>query len=184
VALISEGNELLTAEKYAEARAKYEQALTTLPPEHHGNVLRGIARTLFAEDKVEPAIETLQRALTAEPGNVESLRLLVSLLYTAGREEEAATYRAQLPAGEKVDPTVLLNVGIKRYNDGKMEEALAEFERVVADNPTLPDAYYYRGLAHLALGNTAQAKVDFQKLLELDPAHGKAADAREFLKSL
>jgi tetratricopeptide (TPR) repeat protein len=184
VALIQEGNDLLTAEKFAEARAKYEQAITTLPEEHHAAVLRGVARTYFAEDKPEPAIETLKRTLELEPGNAETLQLLITLLYSVGREEEAKGYQAQLPAGAKVDATVLLNVGIKRYNDGNMEQALAEFERVVADNPELPEAYYYRGLAHLALGHNAQAKADFQKLLELAPDHAKAADAREFLASL
>jgi tetratricopeptide (TPR) repeat protein len=184
VALIQEGNAALSAEKFAEARAKYEQALTTLPPEHHAAVLRGVARTYFAEDKPEPAIATLQRTLELEPGNAETLQLLVTLLYQVGREEEARSYQAQLPAGTKVDPTVLLNLGIKRYNDGDMEAALTEFEKVVAENPELPEAYYYRGLAHLALGHNPQAKADFQKLLELAPDHAKAADAREFLASL
>jgi tetratricopeptide (TPR) repeat protein len=184
VALIQEGNELLTAEKFAEARAKYEQAIATLPPEHHATVLRGVARTYFAENQHEPAITTLKRTLELEPGNAESLQLLVTLLFSVGREEEARTYQAQLPAGIKVDPTVLLNVGIKRYNDGNMEEALVEFEKVVAENPELPEGYYYRGLAHLALGHNAQAKADFQKLLEIAPDHAKAADAREFLASL
>ena len=79
----------------------------------------------------------LKRTLELEPGNAETLQLLVTLLYSVGREEEAKGYQAQLPAGAKVDATVLLNVGIKRYNDGNMEQALAEFERVVAENPEL-----------------------------------------------
>ena len=83
-----------------------------------------------------------------------------------------------------MDPATLLNIGIKYYNEGKMDEALAEFDRVVGENPTLADAYYYRGLAYLAQDKAAEAKADFQKLLELDPNHANADEAREFLKSM
>ena len=51
-------------------------------------------------------------------------------------------------------------------------------------NPSLADAYYYRGRAYLASGKSAEAKADFQKLLELDPKHSNADEAREFLKSM
>ena len=73
---------------------------------------------------------------------------------------------------------------IKFYNEGKMAEALTEFNKVVGENPNLPDAYYYRGLAYLASGKSAEAKADFQKLLDLDPKHANADEAREFLKSM
>ena len=101
-----------------------------------------------------------------------------------GKEKDAEQYIALLPQGTTVDPATLLNIGIKHYNEKKLDEAIAEFDRVVRENPTLGDAYYYRGLAYLASGKTAEAKADFQKLIELDPKHANAEEAREFLKSL
>ena len=129
---------------------------------------------------------TLKRALDVSPDDddTDTVRLLVDMLMAAGREDEAEPYLAKLPAGTAVDPTTILNLGINRYNEGKMEEALAQFERAVRDNPAFGPAYYYRGLAHLGLGKTAEAKADFEKFLELEPGHAKAEDAREFLKSL
>ena len=47
--IIEEGNQLLTQEKFAEARAAYEKALAQLEPENHPAILRGIARTWFQE---------------------------------------------------------------------------------------------------------------------------------------
>ena len=91
---------------------------------------------------------------------------------------------AQLPDGTKIDGTVLLNLGIKSYNEGALDAALAQFERAVTENPQLPEAYYFRGLAHLALGHTAEARADFEKLLEIAPDHARAAEAREFLASM
>jgi outer membrane protein assembly factor BamD (BamD/ComL family) len=48
----------------------------------------------------------------------------------------------------------------------------------------MPEAYYFRGLVYLNLSKNAEAKADFQKLLELDPKSQYADDAREFIKSL
>ncbi|HWM91982.1 MAG TPA: tetratricopeptide repeat protein [Thermoanaerobaculia bacterium] len=182
--VIEEGNQLLTQEKFPEARAAYEKALLQLEPENHPAILRGIARTYFQEKQPDKAVQTLQQALQIKPDDVESLRLIINLLVAQGKEKEAQEYMARLPQGETVDPATLLNIGIKHYNEGRMEEALAEFNRVVGENPNLPDAYYYRGLAYLASGKTAEAKADFQKLLDLDPNHGNADEAREFLKSM
>lgn len=182
--VIEEGNQLLTQEKYPEARAAYEKALAQLEPENHPAILRGIARTWFQEKQPDRAVAVLEQALQIKPDDAESLRLIINLLVAQGKEKEAAEYMARLPQGETVDPATLLNIGIKYYNEGKMEEALSEFNRVVGENPNLPDAYYYRGLAYLASGKTAEAKADFQKLLELDPKHANADEAREFLKSM
>jgi len=188
---ITKGNDLLTAQKYPEARAEYEQALTTLEPENHPAILRGVARTYWQEKNGDQAIATLKKALEIKPDDVESLRLLVNLLVATGHEAEAKDYMAKLPQGETVDPATLLNIGIKLYNEGlktkndaKLGEALQEFDRVVKENPQLGDAYYYRGLTYLAMNKTAEAKADFQKVVELDPNGANAKDAREFLKGL
>ena len=181
---IERGNALLQQEKYAEARAEYEKAIAGLEPVNHPPLLRGIARTYYQEKKGDQAIATLKKALEIKPDDVESLRLISNLLVAEGREPEAQAYMARLPQGETVDPGTLLNVGIKYYNEGKLQEALAQFDRVAQENPKLADAFYYRGLAQLGLNKSAEAKADFQKVLELDPQHPKAAEVKDFIESL
>lgn len=181
---IEKGNLLLTQDKYAEARSEYEQALAKLEVQFHPMVLRAIANTYFKEEKTDQAVAMLKKALEIAPDEPESLQLIVTLLVSAGREAEAQTYMAKLPSGVKIDPNTLLNLGIKAFNEQKLDEALAQFNRVVAENPTMPEAYYYRGLVYLNQGKNALAKADFQKLLEIDPNHPLAAEARDFLKSL
>ena len=65
-----------------------------------------------------------------------------------------------------------------------MDAALKEFDEVVAGNPSMADAYYYRGLVYLDKKQNTQAKADLQKLLELEPGQQVAKDAKEFLKEL
>jgi tetratricopeptide (TPR) repeat protein len=184
-AALEQGNALLQQQKYAEARASYEAGMAKLPDTSlHPSILRAIADTYHKEGKTDQAVATLKKALELAPQDPVTLQLMVNLLASAGREAEAKTYMEQLPQGAMVDPAVLLNLGIKAFNEGKMDQAFSEFDRVVKENPQLPDAYYYRGLVYLNQGKNAEAKADFQKLIELDPNHANAAEAREFLKDL
>lgn len=184
---IEEANALLGQSKFADARARYEQALSFLEvddPVLKSSIQRTIARTWFEEGKTDQAIDTLKKSLEVKPDDVETLQLISTLLVSAGREKEAEEYLAKLPAGTKIDPNSLLNLGIKLYNEKDLTGALDKFDRVVKDNPELATAYYYRGLTYLGLNKSAEAKADFQKLLELDPNNPNAEEAREFIKSL
>lgn len=181
---LDQGNTLLEAGRYAEARAQYESALSLVDPEIHPAILRAIARTWYEDKQPDKAIAALEQALQVKPDDVETLKLVINLLVAQGKEKEAQAYMARLPQGQTVDADTLLNVGIKYYNERKLDEALAQFDRVVKENPSNADAYYYRGLVYLNQGKAAEAKADFQKVLEIDPNHPQAADVREYLKSL
>lgn len=184
-AAIERGNALLNEGKFAEARAAYEEGMAKLEDKSlHPAILRAIADTYYRENKVDQAIDSLKQALVIAPDDVDSLRLITTILVSAGREAEAQAYMAKLPQGATLDPNTILNLGIKAFNEGKMEQALAQFDRAVKENPSLADAYYYRALTYLNEDKKAPAKADLQKLLELDPNNKYAKDAREMLKDL
>jgi tetratricopeptide (TPR) repeat protein len=186
-AAIERGNALLNESKYAEARTAYEEGMAKLEDKTlHPAILRAIADTYYKEEKIDLAVDALKRSLDADPADDDTatLQLLVTILVGANREAEAQAYIERLPQGTTVDPNALLNLGIQDFNDGKMDDALGHFDRVVKENPNLPDAYYYRALVYLNKGKNAEAKADLQKLLELDPNSKYAADAQAFLKDL
>ncbi len=195
MAAITDGNAALQADKLVEAREAYEKALALLDPPNQVPVLRAIASTWYRESgqaktkedkaqKLEKSIAALKQALEIKPDDTESLQLIVNLLVGAGREAEAQTYMAKLPQGAKVDADTLINVGIKYYNQKQLDKALEQFNRVVAENPEMAEAYYYRGLVYLNQNKVPQAKADFKKLLEIDPKSKYANEAREYLKAL
>jgi tetratricopeptide (TPR) repeat protein len=186
-AAFEKGNADLQAGRYADARANFEKGLSLLEekdPVLHVSVLRAIADSYSREGNTAKAIESLKRALEIDPNDVASLQVIATVLVNSGQEKEAEAYIARLPAGTKIDPNSLLNAGIKLYNEKDFNGAIERFDRVVKENPDLATAYYYRGLTYLALNKSAEAKADFQKLLELEPNHPNAAEAREFIKSL
>jgi tetratricopeptide (TPR) repeat protein len=157
LAALEAGNAKLQAGQYAEARAEYEKAMAKLEPANHPAVLRGIARTYYEEKQLDKAIGALQKALEIKPDDAESRKLMANLY---------------------------VDKGIEAYNATRLPEAAQQFGLAIENDAGLADAYYYRGLALMAQSKNAEAKADFQKMLELDPNHPQAADAREFLKSL
>lgn len=184
VKTIDQGNELMKKGDYAGARKLYEEGLTHLQDKQKPIVLRGIAQTYFRENNVDEAVATLKRALAIVPKDPATLQLMASLLVSANREDEAKQYLDQIPAGSAIDADTVFNVGIKLYNEKKYDQAQSEFSRVVSAQPDNPDAYYYRGLCYLAQGNSAKAKPDLEKYLQLAPTGSHAEEVKEFLKSL
>ena len=184
-AALEKANALLAEGKYAEARASYEEGMSKLEDKSlHPAIYRSIAAAYYKEGKTNEAVDALKKALELAPNDPDTLQLIVNLLAAAGREEEAKTYMTRLPQGTKVDPAIGLNVGIKAFNEGKMDAALKEFNEVISGNPNMADAYYYRAMVYLNKQQNAQAKADLNKLLELDPNNKFAKDAKDFLKEL
>jgi tetratricopeptide (TPR) repeat protein len=182
LARIEEGNALLEQGDYVAARRAYTEALAGFEQESHPSILTGIARTYYKQGDSEQAIDTLEKALELAPDDEDSLRLIISLLVATDREEEAQTYMERLPEGSSIDPDALLNLGIKAYNDNDLETALGYFDRAVAENLDVADAYYYRGLCLLNMSRNEEAEADFRRLLELAPDHPRAEEVRQFLE--
>ena len=182
---LGEGNRLAGAGDYAAARTAYEQALGKVEePAKKAEILAGIASTYVQEKKPADSVKYLEQALAADPKNETALRLMVAVLAAQGRDEEAKKYVAQLPDEQSLDTSTQLNLGIMRYNEGKLEEAGAIFDRVLTQHPDRAEAYYFSGLVQLNQEQHAAALERFKKFLELAPQHEKAAEAREFVTHL
>ena len=182
---IQMGNTYQLEENYPGARAEYQKALPLLSPEGQASVLVTIARGYGLEGgKTAEAIDTLMRAEEAAPGNVPVIQLLADLLMREGRDEEAAAYMAKLPEDAELPSDMVLNMGIRLYNEGSMEEALDFFERAAEEHPEEPEVYYYRGLVYLSQGRNDEAIADLKHLLEIDPESAHNAEVEEFLSFL
>ncbi|HEY9421512.1 MAG TPA: tetratricopeptide repeat protein, partial [Thermoanaerobaculia bacterium] len=169
-ASLESANALLAQGKYAEARAAYEAGMAKLEDKSlHPAIYRAIADAWYKEGKTDQAIASLKKSLEYAPDDAATLQLLVNLLVGANREDEAKVYMAKLPQGATVDPNTILNLGIKEFNGGKMDQAMAHFDRAVRENPSLAEAYYFRALVYMNQEKNAQARADLEKLLQLDP---------------
>jgi tetratricopeptide (TPR) repeat protein len=179
---LEKASQLLSAGKNAEARAAYEALLGKYPEAYQLHAL--IARTYSAEKQHDKAIEHLKTALAKQPDNVEWRLLLGSEQAVAGKAEEAKATLASIDESKVKDSTPYLNIGITLYNANQPKEAQAYFEKAITLFPKQGDAYYYRGLTHLQLGDNDAAKSDLTKFLELSPNAPEAEMAKKILAQL
>jgi tetratricopeptide (TPR) repeat protein len=181
---LGEGNSLAGKGDYAGARVAYEKAMQKVDQTKQPEILAAIASTWVQEQKPDEGIRVLERALAIDPDNTTALRLMVSVLAAQGRDADAKQYLDRLPKDATLDVSTQLNLGIMRYNEGKLDEAGQIFEAVLTQNPDRAEAYYFAGLVHLNQQHNEQALERFEKFLELAPDHARAAEAREFVAHL
>lgn len=168
-----------------EARTRYAALIaSTEDPAEKVALLQNVARSYYMDEDIDKSVETLEQALVIVPDDTDTVRRIVDTLLAAGREQDAEPYMNKLPEGEKIDPNALLNLGIGAYNSGDMDAALEKFNKVVQSYPDNADAFYYLGLVHMGKEQNAQAIESFSKMLELQPEHPGAGEAKQFLDYL
>lgn len=82
------------------------------------------------------------------------------------------------------DATSIYNAGAILWNQGKLEEAKAQFAKAIELNPKMADAHYYLGMCLVAESKTAEAKASMEEYLRLAPNGPNAATAKAVLESL
>jgi tetratricopeptide (TPR) repeat protein len=94
-----------------------------------------------------PLAETLlQKAVTVEPGNVESLMLLADAEYMNRHFDAAIVSARQAHSSEKEHPSFVHYIAARSYQqEGHQQEALAEFQVFLVEEPKGPRADHVRG---------------------------------------
>jgi tetratricopeptide (TPR) repeat protein len=81
----------------------------------------------------------------------------------------AETYWSQLIELFPENPALWSNRGNSRVSQGKLPEAIADYDRSISLAPEISDAYLNRGAAREGLGEWTAAIADYQKVLALEP---------------
>lgn len=121
------------------------------------------------------ALQTLREAApvsAAPPSRDPVVQLTEALRKLRGNRSYTATYvsadGALVPLREQLSPRVASKRALWRFvATASAAEALAEFDRVHAQYPTSAEPYNYRGELYLYLGDTATARRQFERALEL-----------------
>ena len=71
--------------------------------------------------------------------------------------------------------------GIALHKEGKLAEAIAEYDKAVLLYPRCPEVHYNRGLAYRRNGDLEQAAVDYTQAIELDPKFTAAYSNRGYV---
>jgi tetratricopeptide (TPR) repeat protein len=171
------------AGRLGEARAGYEK-LIALRPDVAVVAHQRIGATLIQEKQYGPALDHLQKALDADPGNATVQLIMAQAAFEGGLKERGMALVAAIDQSSIKDPDVAYNLGVQLLNAERPAEAATFFSQSIALDPRYVDGYFRRGLAEINLGKTAEAKADLQKVLELAPAGPQSELARKAVEQL
>jgi tetratricopeptide (TPR) repeat protein len=190
LAAVQKGDEAYKAGRWAEARAEYEKVLA-LRGDLAAQLHELIARTYSQEENYAKSVEHLEHVLQAQPDNANLRVLVAQEALRGGMLEKGLGLLKSLDERAITNPEIFYNVGVILRNqpdaagdDAKMAMAVEYFSKAVALDPSLVDGYMQRGLTQLSRGKSAEAKADFQKVVELAPTSAQAELAKKALGTI
>jgi predicted Zn-dependent protease len=168
--------------KIPEARQIYQELLVKYP---QLTLLEGlIARTYAAENNIPSALEHLKINLEKDPNNVELKLFHAELLMESGDKAGATALLNSIDMSQVKDPYTYVNQAISLINDKKGQEAVDLLTKLMAQFPSTPELYYYRGRAYVVADKFPEARADLEKFVSLAPTAKEAADANKILEQL
>ena len=171
----NEGAALANAGKLPEAIAKMEEAVAAKPDLTAG--YEALAKLYLRTKNYDKAIDRANKVLEIDTDNQDMFGVLAESYTAKGDKAKAAEYRKKLPA----DAASMFNDAANLINSGKDGEAEPLLKGAIAANDKFAQAYYELGMIYVRTQKNADAKVNLQKYLELEPNGKDAATAKEML---
>ncbi len=128
---------------------------------HHGNLAE--------------AEQVLRHVLEREPGNVQVLANLASLLERGGRSSEAQALTRRLAQIEGYPPYHFFNLGMEALRSGELRTARSMFSKEVDRAAYQHEFHYWLAVTDYALGDLRQAREHLALALQ----HSTTPSARE-----
>ncbi|MBI4562922.1 MAG: tetratricopeptide repeat protein [Candidatus Rokubacteria bacterium] len=125
------------------------------------------------EGRYAPAIEEYEKAVTADPGNLEAYNNLGVLLKETGRVDLAVEAFQRALALDPKYEKALNNLGVVRYLKGQYEEAISLFRQAILINPDNLESYTNLGIIYFLADRLEEARGAFERALQLDPKHAE-----------
>ncbi len=137
--------------------------------------------------KIGPALNALHRALEADPDNPSARYSLLVSYAGAGKTEKAEAEYRRLAAIVVRDPRnrILGLLGAARIAIAhrSFPEAVRLYRAAIEQDPSDPEKHFLLGLVYVSMDSLLQARVELDRAVDLDPAHGEAHSALEAVES-
>jgi tetratricopeptide (TPR) repeat protein len=175
--------DLYKKEKKDDPAYKEAQALIALKPDHV-EAYRYVFEYADARADYQSVIPLLEKGVKTHPANMELRQFLVLALLKTGKEDAAAEHLRVIAKGRPKDVSILVQLASLQEKQGKYEEALDTYEKILELSPGHKEA----GEARISLmlrqarmkerqGNTKEALDIYKKILEIAPGHEEASEA-------
>jgi tetratricopeptide (TPR) repeat protein len=161
---------------YAEAAAKFKEAVTAKPDLIAG--WEALARSAYQLKDYPTAIDAANKALAVDPDEEDMYSILYNSYTATGDKAKAAEAKKKMPA----NAALLFNDAAKLINANKDADAEPLLKQAITVDDKFAAAYYELGMLQVRGGKNADAKVNLQKYIELDPSGKDVGTAKDMLK--
>jgi tetratricopeptide (TPR) repeat protein len=184
-AALEKGDAAFKEGRFGEARAEYEKlAALGLGPDVGATLNRQIAYTYSREGNYAKAVEYLEKVIESDPTNTSLKLIAAQEALRGGMLDKGLAMLKGVDDSSVKEPEVFYNIAALLLNAQKAEEAVTYLTKAVTVDPTFVDGYFQRGLAYLGLQKYAEAKADFNKVIELAPTGPQADTAKKALAQI
>jgi tetratricopeptide (TPR) repeat protein len=153
-------------------RKHVAHSMKDLPP-GAGALMTEAQRAIMERDYAKAA-EKYQEILHQDENNVYVLSFLANAQYYMGKTNECEKTVAHALALDPEDPFSLCLMGILRFRQDKLDEALNDLSLSAKYNPTNQNTQNYLGCVLADKGLRSASETAFRKALELDPDYADA----------
>lgn len=133
----------------------------------------------------EAELKRLEAIVEKTPGDAQALVNLANLLYDAKRYEDSIAWYGKALVKDPRNVSVSTDMGTALWYIGRADEAIAQFEKSLAIEPTHPQTLYNMGIVKLHGKNDAPgALAAWEKLIQTNPDNPMAVELKPRVETL
>lgn len=171
---LNEGNALYKINRYQEALAAYEQAISLDPD--YAAAYNGKGGVLYWLKRYEEALAAYEQAIHLNPNLASAYRGSGKALSALKRYEEALAAIEQAIHLDPNDSDTYNFKGSTLTDLGRYEEALNAFDQAIRLDSEDTLAYNFKGLALAKLHRYEEAVASYEQVISLEPDNASAYD--------
>jgi tetratricopeptide (TPR) repeat protein len=157
---------LAKQKKYQSALTEFEDVLRRQPAD--GVAMNGKAMMLIALNRIDEGFAVMQKAIETNPDNIQALHNLALFNYNHDHPEVAIPLWQRVLTIAPDDPDALVGLGEILMRQGKLDEALGFFNKVIAKDDRHARAIYMAGKV-LAQSKPVESVEYFERVVLLAP---------------
>lgn len=132
-----------------------------------------LGRVCFDLGDTKAAIDYFKQAINDDPRDIVLLSLAQA--YIAVDDYKTAMDYVNIIIGKSKDAVTIQKARFVRgellTHQGKGDEAIAEYESILKENPNSADAHFYLGEVYSSKGDTVKARAQWREAYNIDPKH-------------
>ena len=133
---------------------------------------------LLSDLRYEEARRELKRAIELNPSYASAHQWYYGCLLELGRMKEAVEEIEKAHELDPLSPTITLDLGEANYLNGKLDDAIAIYDKLIENEPTFAYTYWGRAVCFMLKGVKQRAYADAEAWGRLFPTLGEVEDAK------